>query len=54
MICQIHDELLFEVHESVVEEIKDGIKNIMENVIPNSQISLKVSYAIGNNWLEAK
>ena len=54
MICQIHDELLFEVHESVVEEVKDGIKNIMENVIPNSQISLKVSYAIGNNWLEAK
>ena len=54
MICQIHDELLFEVHESVVEEVKDGIKNIMENVIPNSQIPLKVSYAIGNNWLEAK
>ena len=54
MICQIHDELLFEVHESVVEEVKDGIKHIMENVIPNSQIPLKVSYAIGNNWLEAK
>ena len=54
MICQVHDELLFEVHESIVEEVKDGIKNIMENVLDNNQISLKVSYAIGNNWLEAK
>ena len=54
MICQIHDELLFEVHESIVEKVKDDIKEIMENVLPNSEIKLKVSYAIGNNWLEAK
>lgn len=54
MICQIHDELLFEVHESVAEEIKDGVKEIMENVLDNQEIKLKVSYAIGNNWLEAK
>lgn len=54
MVCQIHDELLFEVHESIVEEVKDGIKDIMENVLDNIEIKLKVSYAVGNNWLEAK
>jgi DNA polymerase-1 len=54
MICQIHDELLFEVKEDVVEKISLDIKEIMENVIDNSDIKLKVSYAIGNNWLEAK
>ena len=54
LVCQIHDELLFEVDETIVEQVKDGIKEIMENVLPDSLIKLKVSYAIGNNWLEAK
>ena len=54
MICQVHDELLFEVEESIVEQVKNEIKDIMENVLENQEIQLKVSYAIGNNWLEAK
>lgn len=54
MICQIHDELLFEVKEDKAEQIKEQIKNIMENILPEQKITLKVSYAIGNNWLEAK
>ena len=31
-----------------------SIKDIMENILENEAIKLKVSYAIGNNWLEAK
>ena len=54
IVCQIHDELIFEVDETIVEQVKDNIKDIMENVLDNSIIKLKVSYAIGNNWLEAK
>ncbi len=54
LICQVHDELLFEVQEDIVEEVKNGVKEIMENVLENSKIPLKVSYSIGNNWLEAK
>ncbi|MCI5745483.1 MAG: DNA polymerase I, partial [Erysipelotrichaceae bacterium] len=54
MICQIHDELIFEVKEEIIENVKDEILNIMENILDNNSIKLKVSYAIGNNWLEAK
>lgn len=54
LICQIHDELLFEVKEEIVEKISIQIKEIMENILENNQIKLKVSYSIGDNWLEAK
>ncbi len=54
LICQIHDELLFEVLETKVDDIKANIQNIMENVLENQPITLKVSGAIGDNWLEAK
>jgi len=54
MVCQVHDELIFEVEESIVEEVRVVIQDIMENVLPNEAIKLKVSYGIGNNWLEVK
>ena len=54
LICQIHDELLFEVKEEIVDNISIQIKEIMENILENNQIKLKVSYSIGDNWLEAK
>ena len=40
------------VIDLVYEENLVGVK--VQNVIDNSDIKLKVSYAIGNNWLEAK
>lgn len=54
LICQIHDELLFEVLESEASKFENDIKEIMESVVKNDKIKLKVSSAIGNNWLEAK
>ena len=54
LICQIHDELLFEVKEDIVEKVSLEIKDIMENILSESSIKLKVSYSIGDNWLEAK
>ncbi len=53
LICQIHDELLFEVKEEYANEIANDIQKIMEQVI-DGEITLKVNYSIGNNWLEAK
>ena len=31
MILQVHDELLFEIHETELEELRTHIKNDMEN-----------------------
>lgn len=53
LICQIHDELLFEVAEEKQEEIAQKIKEVMENVVKD-KIKLEVNHCLGNNWLEAK
>lgn len=54
LTCQIHDELIFEVQEDKALTFAKDIQNIMENVINDQKITLKVSVSIGNNWLEAK
>ena len=53
MLLQIHDELIFEVKDDVVEETLKDIKEIMENVY-KLNIPLKVSIACGNSWNELK
>lgn len=49
---QVHDELVFEVKESLVEEFGTKVKNIMENVIKLS-VPLEVGIGVGDNWNEA-
>jgi len=51
LLLQIHDELLFEVKEDLVEEfIKNGV-NIMENCV-KLRVPVKVDYKKGRNWYE--
>lgn len=52
MILQVHDELIFDVHKSELEEIKSLVKYKMENAIKLS-IPTTVDVGIGENWLEA-
>ena len=52
MILQVHDELVFDVLKSELEEIQEIVINEMENVI-SLKVPLKVDYGVGNNWLEA-
>ncbi|OCG45336.1 DNA polymerase I [Gilliamella sp. Choc5-1] len=52
MVMQVHDELVFEVKEELVEQYKAQIKSIMENCYQLS-IPLKVDVGFGNNWDEA-
>ena len=53
MIIQVHDELVFNVVNSELDEVKDIVRNIMENTF-KMLVPLKVDIEVGNNWYEAK
>jgi DNA polymerase-1 len=52
MLLQVHDELVFDVHNSELEKIQPMIKFEMENAI-QLDVPLKVEIGSGRNWLEA-
>ncbi len=52
MILQVHDELLFEVHETELEELRTHIKNDMENAW-ELRVPLRVEMRAAKNWAEA-
>jgi DNA polymerase-1 len=53
LISQVHDELVFEVENSEVEELKKLVKEQMEEVA-ELKVPLQVDLAVGNSWFEAK
>lgn len=52
MIMQVHDELVFEVRESYLENANIMIHKLMESSMKLA-IPLKVEVGVGNNWDEA-
>lgn len=52
MLLQVHDELVFDVHNSEMERIKPLIKEEMENAF-KLDVPLEVDMGTGRNWLEA-
>jgi DNA polymerase-1 len=52
MILQVHDELLFDMHNDEIEELTPLIKDIMENAM-KLKVPVLVDSGIGQNWLEA-
>lgn len=52
MILQVHDELLFEVPKSEVEQTQVLVKYQMENAM-KLNVPILVEVGIGDNWLEA-
>ncbi|MFN3752468.1 DNA polymerase I [Flavobacterium sp.] len=52
MLLQVHDELVFDVHNSELEKIKPLIKHEMENAFKLA-VPLEVELGTGKNWLEA-
>jgi DNA polymerase-1 len=53
MLLQIHDELIFEVKEELIDVISEKLTYIMENIF-ELEVPLKVSLSIGNNWANLK
>jgi len=49
MTLQVHDELVFEVPESEVDEMRQLVKKEMENVHP-LRVPLLVELGVGKNW----
>jgi len=52
MLLQVHDELLFEVPEDEVDQIKELVVRQMKRALPLS-VPVGVEVGTGNNWLEA-
>lgn len=52
VIMQVHDELVFEVHESVVESAEHKIRELMEQSMQLA-VPLKVDVGVGYNWDQA-
>lgn len=52
MLLQVHDELVFDVHNDELERIKPMIKHEMENAYL-LDVPLEVDMGTGLNWLEA-
>ncbi len=56
MLLQVHDELVFEIHQNELEENLSKIKEIMETTHLEHRefkVPLTVEYGIGNNWGES-
>jgi DNA polymerase I len=51
MILQVHDELVFEVREQLVESCAKDVKSIMESIYTIS-VPLNVEAKVGKNWGE--
>ncbi|HNT42096.1 MAG TPA: DNA polymerase, partial [Tenuifilaceae bacterium] len=52
MIIQVHDELVFDVYQPELEQVKEIARSQMEGAAA-LQIPLVVDIGVGKNWLEA-
>lgn len=54
MILQVHDELLFDLHEDEKDELIPLIKSVMEAAmtLPHD-VPIRIDTGLGSNWLEA-
>ena len=52
MLLQVHDELVFDVHNSEKDQIKDIVKTTMESAV-KLKVPLNIDLEFGKNWLEA-
>ncbi|MCF7787406.1 MAG: DNA polymerase I [Prosthecobacter sp.] len=53
MLLQVHDELLFEMPDSEVEQARTIILDAMRNALPLKGVPVEVEAGTGLNWLQA-
>jgi DNA polymerase-1 len=60
LILQVHDEIIFEVHNDVHDEFKKKAQELMEQVLDNSYLEIETNIPLvvhtssGKNWSELK
>lgn len=57
LLLQVHDELVFEVKEGIIESVAPEIKRMMEDVIDvkkTAGIVMKAEASAGSNWAETE
>ena len=52
MTMQVHDELIFEIHQDIVEETTKKLVELMNNAVELS-VPLIAEAGMGDNWDEA-
>lgn len=52
MLLQVHDELVFEVPEAELEQVRELVRSEMEHAVP-LDLPLKVDIGVGKNWSQA-
>ncbi|MBA4853617.1 DNA polymerase I [Emticicia sp. BO119] len=52
MILQVHDELVFDAHQSEIEFLKQKVDELMCTAIP-LPVKMETGMGVGKNWLEA-
>jgi DNA polymerase-1 len=52
MLLQVHDELVFDVHESEKSLIREKVPEFMQHAI-ELEVPIEVGCGFGSNWLEA-
>ncbi len=53
MMLQVHDELVFEVLNSELDELRALVKKTMEEALPLGNVPVLVETGVGDNWDEA-
>jgi DNA polymerase-1 len=52
MIMQVHDELVFDLHKSEVDIVKENVKQLMCKAV-ELEVPMEVEVGVGDNWLDA-
>lgn len=52
MTMQVHDELIFEIHQDHIDEVVPKLVDLMNNAVELS-VPLIAEYGVGDNWEEA-
>ncbi|GJM28429.1 MAG: DNA polymerase I [Cyclobacteriaceae bacterium] len=52
MVLQVHDELVFDVHQDELEQLKLKVETLMKDALP-LEVPMEIEIGVGKNWLEA-